>query len=283
MSQAVISVPSEGKIISIDTAASDPGLLDSGRTVLVDDATLAPTGLSISGADLYFISAISTGHAIYKVALAGGSPSLVLDLGESLPQQLAVAGTTIFWTDLMHDGVFRSDNGAAPTRVVNGGSGGIGLFGLATDGTSIYWSDERPMLLRGAALDGTGVTTLVDGNTLHRDRVGHGPILKTRAQARVEDKFPFFAGMAWQAGGTPTLFWASPEVGLIERAAAADGSGRIPLVVGRRLPRTVGIAVKGADVYWVERHTLMAVPAAGGSTRIVSALSDVDLFDVAVG
>ncbi|MEM6260545.1 MAG: PEP-CTERM sorting domain-containing protein [Planctomycetota bacterium] len=86
-----------------------------------------------------------------------------------LPNYLEIVGNEIYYTDFVGDAIFKVGiGGGTPTKVLDTPSGTP--RGLVSDGTFLYWVDNSGDDISRALLDGTGITQIIDLDTVQSDQ-----------------------------------------------------------------------------------------------------------------
>jgi hypothetical protein len=178
-----------------------------------------PFGVAIDATNVYFTN-ISGSDGVMKVPIAGGEATLLA--AASNPWAIAVAGTTVYYTD--GDSVMSVPAaGGAPVTIA---ADQQFPYSLAVDAKNLYWSNER---------DGTIVAMPLAG--------GPPTTLTTQApQARVA------------TDGTNLYFTTSAtanNAGSVESVPVAGGTP-VTLATGQTTPED--IVVDATSVYWVDTY-----------------------------
>ncbi|MEM6505724.1 MAG: PEP-CTERM sorting domain-containing protein [Planctomycetota bacterium] len=85
------------------------------------------------------------------------------------PNYLEIVGNEIYFTDNLSDAIFKVGiGGGTPTKVLDTPSGTP--RGLVSDGTFLYWIDQAGDDISRAMLDGTGITQIIDLDTVQSDQ-----------------------------------------------------------------------------------------------------------------
>jgi hypothetical protein len=100
--------------------------------------------------------------ALMTVALSGGVPR-VLSSRLSRPEAIAIDATNVYWSGAGSQNTVMQmprTGGNAVTLLIGPGGGVAGMGGIATDGKSVYWTDEYYGFVLMAPVGGGIVTTL---------------------------------------------------------------------------------------------------------------------------
>jgi hypothetical protein len=229
---------------------------------------------AVDATDLYWVAG-ATGSpqsaTVYKVPLTGGAPTKlgsVTTTGQG-PNAVAVAGSSLYFTDLGRDVWTVPTTGGTPTvlaATATDNSMGQSTNALAVGPNDVYFTTWAKGMVLSATRVGAKLTPLVGGLTY---LVGiHG--------------YP--ANVAVRGG---YVYWANPgggqsgmdDFGLISRIPV-DGGQIDTIATGQAFP--YGIATDANYVYWVDVGTitndftdgsLMRAPLGGGTaTTLLSGI-----------
>jgi hypothetical protein len=234
----------------------------------LDSRTIGRAELDGTGVDQAFVP---------EASVATSNTMIDNTLYRTQPYGVAVGSGHIYWGEGSFCGcgstspmagesvVGRSDlAGAAPD-----GSFIIGSnhpWGVAVDGSHVYWASYWAQYIGRANLDGTGVddsfihvngrpTTLaVDG--AHIYWAGDGPDGKELGRANldgtgVNDAFLATSDVAQGvAVDASHIYWSNSGSGAIGRADLAGTNPNQTFIVGLQTPR--GVAVDGTHIYWAD-------------------------------
>lgn len=126
--------------------------LDGGALTTLASGQSDPKGITVDGASIYWTNTSGEGNGngtVMKTPLDGGTISTLASVppnnpyGSVLGGQIAVDGTSAYWTG--------GTDGRSVMKVPLGGgtattlaSGQSYPFGIVTDATSLYWTDQGP-------------------------------------------------------------------------------------------------------------------------------------------
>ena len=164
------------------------------------------------------------GSLIITSELDGSGAVVLVDLdtpvscgsGNCAPTGLTTDGTSLFWTDVNEDAIFKApfDGSGGPEMLIDLHSFGAGNLpgtyiaaGITTDGTSLFWTDVGQDAIFKSAVDGSGAVNLIDLDTVF------GPATYTPIGITTD--------------GT-SLFWADSAPGAVY-SAGLDGSSAVKL------------------------------------------------------
>jgi len=258
---------------------------------------------SLTAGDRYVIVGIETAVTISGAANGSGfivagfnyMPITVTEpvvlasfLGQSVPNDIAVDSTSVYWADFGMGTVNKVGiNGGAVTTLATGTSPSR-PSGITIDSTSVYWTEwGGPGTVKKTGINGGTVTTLaaglstpdsiaVDSTSVYWAECGalkkigiNGGTIKTLS-----------SGLSPGCGGyeiaidSTSVYWTDYSSGTVNKVGK-NGGAVITLVSGLSGP--IGIAVDPTDVYWVEKNsgTMKKVPINGGTvSSLASGLID---------
>lgn len=237
--------------------------------------------LASDGVNVYWIDSTS----LNAVPLVGGSVNPLAG-GLTSPQDLAVAGTHVVWTEGLLAGALRetSTAGGAVTTLV---SDAVAPSRLAVADSVIYWAEGgRGDILAvcgriaKVAAGGGSSTTLLMGVSS-----SYAPIASDGVNVYVADgcakTVPIAGGVMRRLGGDGLpggyLDIATDGIFVYMQGATQEGISRIPVTGGPVVGLGGGfgppgpLAIDDTNVYWISHEdTIKSVPKAGGSTAILS-------------
>ena len=221
-----------------DAASTDAMGQDAGPTACLGDVcqpqVLASIpygghGIAVDSTSVY----VAVGGTVTKVPLDGGTAVTLAGM-QPTPLFVAVDSTSVYWT-----------NSIVSTSVakvaLDGGSEVILASnqpmpqGLAVDSTSVYWSNGGNGTVMKVPLDGGAPTVLATGQT----------------------------GAYCVAVDAISVYWSNSVMGGAVMKVALEGGNPVTLAVVPDL-QPMGIALEGANVYWVTRAFGAATPAVMG-------------------
>jgi sugar lactone lactonase YvrE len=229
------------------------------------DAPLADTGPGPCGA---CPGTCTNGECL--VALASGCDQ---------PDQVAVDGTSVYWTEVSGGSVSTVPKGGGPASALASGQGSP--YGIALDATSVYWTtneDDGAVVKIGKS--GAGLTTLATGQNQPAGIAVGGSTVYWTNSAFGEPGYVLDMGSSGGSiitlgqGESPVgiavngsaLYWANegsgPSTGSVMRYAF-NGSAAVTLAGSLNAPSA--IALDSSNVYWVtEDGFAMKAPLTGG-------------------
>ncbi len=140
-------------------------------------------------------------------------------------------------------------------------------FGVAVDGSHIYWADTLAGTIMEANLDGTGVTTLVssqifpfgvavDGSHIYwtdfadSGQTANGTVMAANLDGTGVTTLATGQNGPWgMAVDNSHIYWADAYAGTIMEANL-DGTGLTAVVTGQNNP--TGVAVDSSHIYWTD-------------------------------
>jgi hypothetical protein len=284
------------------------GSCEAGACTVVDvGATVEglAQGLFVDDKNVYFTDT-GSGGSVKECSIAGcGGAPTVLANGLNSPNAVIAAGGNVYWTNF---GAYTLDECAVagcnmmptPFTSVTVSTNGFGR--LATDGTSLFFSDGGNGIVRSCPLAGCGagptvlatlqanpwgiavdaanvywVNDVTTGTVVTCPKSGCGldnTLLVTLATNQDTPRT-----MAIDATDT---FWVTQGGGTVMKCAKA-GCGQKPTTLASGIMTPQGVAVDDVWVYFTERTTNMVkkVPKAGGGVVVVAA-GQTGAFNVAV-
>ncbi|XP_072023084.1 low-density lipoprotein receptor-related protein 2-like [Amphiura filiformis] len=107
---------------------------------------------------------IQSSTRILKANQDGSGVATVLDLTGEYPWGIHIEKNDIFWTDYLADTVNRVNiNNHTDTKVI--ATNADYCLGITGHNSSIYWAEANTHTVKKAAIDGSGVTTIISGLT----------------------------------------------------------------------------------------------------------------------
>jgi hypothetical protein len=173
--------------------------------------------------------AFSANGGIYALDGAGGARTIAAN--RESPGKLVVDGTSVYWAELLGDGLVRAPigGGAAMPVPISGGTG-TNMTTIAVDAQYVYWNNESVGAAKGqirrALKNGTAIAPIVSN-------VAQGP-------------------WAMELSGGTMAFVTSPQFGgsgQVSTVASAGGAVTVlaPLVTSSPTSR---VAIAGPNVAW---------------------------------
>jgi hypothetical protein len=137
-------------------------------TTLASSSNLSPVDIAVLGTDLYWTNGFTSNNgSVMKVPIHGGVPT-TLASGRVGPENLAVDGAYVYWTEAAPLGgvsgsVMRVPiGGGTPTTIASQQAGPVGI---AVDATSVYWTNNYGGTVFFAPLGGGASSTLASGQS----------------------------------------------------------------------------------------------------------------------
>ncbi len=189
-----------------------------------------PNALATDGVSLYWTN--HDGMSVMRVGL-DGTGFATIATNQSYPNGIASGGSHLFWaTSSNAQGVVKSNlDGSGLASLSRDGA-----IGIATDGTSLYWTDAVTNKLTKAGLDGSNPIALAS-------IAGVGGEGSTQSVA--------------VGGGY--VYWCDYGASSIARVGVG-GAGLATIASGQNGP--IAVATDGSDVYWVTYHYCRSLTAA---------------------
>lgn len=252
---------------ALRAAPLQPADPPASRLVLTDPNRPVPNGrLALDGGDVY----VAAGTGIIRVSKATGAITPVVDGRPTEVTSIVVDGTYVWWTTSTYQFPAAGEVARRPKR---GGPVEVLAAGVDAKG-QVYQNDPGRMAvaLPGASsfgslvLDGQAVLVASPGGIL---RVAPGRKTETIADAAA-------------LGGAPTGIAADGDriyatiAGRRNNLVSVLRSGGRPSELAPNVDNTADIVVAGGEVYFLlgggagGRATIEAVPATGGSSRVVT-------------
>lgn len=179
--------------------------------------------------------------SIFRVAKVGGAPLLVLtgNRDEGFGRGMIVSGGQVFFSDSGQSFGYRirkvpSTGGAASVLVVVNGDH---VGGIATNGTTVYWSDRTTV---NSIPVGGGARTILASSQNEANSI----VLQGNS-------------LFWVEG----VCCATGQVGRIKRVPLAGG--QVSVVIGDILAPNGRLAASSATLYWIEGGALLASEGIG--------------------
>jgi hypothetical protein len=213
-------------------------------------------------------SAFDGGDATDGASGDGVAAAAVVASGQSAPMGIWVSGGGLFWvTGRPMVGLWRSSKSdPRPERVDVAADNVADPFDIATDSSSIYWSDSGQVFKkpigggpRQAILSAPATYLAVDGELYF---VAGGMVISSRGTLYGEQD-----PLAGLAARTSTLYWARVATAELVRAPTTRGTVQVLL---RMAGRPSGVAVDRTHLYWIaDGRRLMRAPVGGGPSTVL--------------
>lgn len=220
-------------VMRVPVAGGKPSKV--GKTFVASEAALVADATY-----LYFGDYHATTGRLMRLPIAGGTAQEIAAYGEDTVSVLAVDAISAYWVSL--GAIVKAPIGGGPVTVLVKDAGVGNVWGLASDGSHLYWTDR-------------GNYRSDDANTgaVRRIPVGGG-IVETVASG--------LRGRPWGIATDAThVFWVinAERGGGIMRAPKAGGPASV--VVGRQFS-PVHLALDATHVYWANASGDKAVSKA---------------------
>lgn len=248
--------------------------------------TLCPGGglfMAIGAENVYWSD---DSGKVSKVSIAGGTAT-VLATGQSVPQGIAVDGTSVYWanegTGIGPDGGTEWNgsimkvpvDGGTPTTLASGQS----PVGIAVDKARVYWANSGQGTIMSLPIEGGTPTVLasgqsnpygiaVDANNVYWTNSGDSTVMR---EALEGGALTMLSSMAEEpariALDANNVYWTSLAEGGVMKVPIAGGA-TAHLIGGKGIGN---IAVDGINVYVTGNLIpVTKVPVDGGSSTVVA-------------
>jgi hypothetical protein len=239
-----------------------PGMAVATSITLLATGQAFPSGLVVSGTNLYFASSIGgAAQSVNTIATVGGAVSVLYPNLVS-PNSLAVIGSTLYWIDANSGPITDTQilsaplGGGGPVNAIYTGSNVgepiVDGSGIATDGASLYTADEVQGRVHRLNPDGTGLTQLGPNR--------YGGFFDTEHQNSIAT-----------AGGLVYVLDAgrsavdSPQLVTIP---VGGGASFTPVVVGAPFNAPTAITIGGGQIFVGDGNTIWTLPLGGGPPTV---------------
>jgi hypothetical protein len=232
----------------------------------------------VNGDNVYWTDDIA--GTVSSVPLAGG-PSRVLATGQTLPQQIALTATTLYWGNSGVGPQSMPIDGGTVTQIDSNGAAGV-----AVNGTTFFWASTTNGKVWSQPLGGGPITTVASAQGGPKGLAATDGVLawadSTTGEIMSCTLSGGVAGMPVELTSgqlSPTaiavdgqnVYWAN-------RAAAPDGSiaqlplaGGTPFVLAPDQNMPTGLAIDGTNLYWSAGELIKTVPIDGGAVVSLAA------------
>jgi hypothetical protein len=309
---SVCQVSTTGEVGSRTCVPAPGGGPDGGEAgvVLPPDAAPPtswgrPWALALDASKVYWTDNEPTGAVLVQTK-GGGAPT-VLYANRAEPAGIAVDATNVYWTETgfhnpTHCVVMQAPlTGGAPTTLWDGAQGYP--YSVVVDATSVYWiaptNDPTTFDVMKLPIGGGAAVTLA--TDAYVDFPGNPHALAVDATSVYYPGYDYGSQSGTVlsvpiGGGSPTVLVTDSQTPYIE-AIAIDGASvyygsplrRIPLA-GGAAPVTIsassydlaGLAVDGANAFFLAFTNMAKVPVGGGATTSLAPATANGVWDIAV-
>jgi hypothetical protein len=239
------------------TIATDPGL----------------GAVTVDATNVYFVA--ENAGVLRKIPLAGGAPVALYNTGRA-PHDLAIAGTSLYWTDQFSAGGYSIPLNAANT--VGGGADAARAVTLTPNGphfirTSTVELFDLTLTQSLAAFTNTGASPAIVSDATYTYWAAGKQI--RRVQRPTTSVTNVVTGLAEDptalAISATHVYWATPTS--VQRAPIGIASGwTIATITSATETAAASIAVDATDVYWLDLTTgaLRRAPITGGTPETLA-------------